>query len=55
MKELQLVLGYLLLNYKVSYDGEPVDILKHRQANVGTVFVEPKIGICVDKLCLIIH
>ena len=50
MKEIQLVLGYLLLNYKVSYDGEPVDILKHRQANIGTVFLEPKIGVLVEKL-----
>ena len=50
MKEIQLVLGYLLLNYKVSYGGESVDILKHTQANFGTVFVEPKIGVRVEKL-----
>ena len=50
MKELQLVLGYLLLNYKVMYDGEPVDILKHRKANMGTVFISPKIGVRVEKI-----
>ena len=50
MKEVQLVIGYLLLNYKISYDGKPLNILDYKQANEGTVFVEPKIGVRVAKL-----
>ena len=50
MKEIQLVLGYLLLNYRIMYDGEEVDILKHRQTYIANIFISPKIGVRVEKL-----
>ena len=50
MKEIQLVLGYLLLNYRIKYDGEPFDILKRRKANLTNVFLDPMVGVRVEKL-----
>lgn len=44
------MLGYLLLRYEVSLDEEIGDLTDYRKGNFATAFLEPKIGVRVQKI-----
>ena len=50
MKEIQLTLGYLLLNYRILLDKEIDDVLKHMSGKFATISCEPQIGVKVERL-----
>ena len=53
MKETYYTLGYLLMNYKVSFknkQAENVDISLHKKANIVTVFLAPPLPIHLDSV-----
>ena len=50
VKEIEYVMGYLLMNYRFKLDMDNVDIVKHRKEAYLTMFVEPKIGIRVERI-----
>ena len=45
-----MVLGYLLMNYRISLDEDVDDILKHRAASFGNISCDPKISVRVTRL-----
>ena len=50
MREIELVLGYLLMNYRITLEKEVDDILEHRVGLFATVSCEPSIGVKVARV-----
>ena len=50
MKELQYILGFLLMKYKFRLNKEINNILDHRKKNYAVIYIEPSIGVKVEKL-----
>ena len=50
MKEVQYILGYIIMNYKLTLD-KPIDnIINYRKGNIGTINMTPNIGVKIQKL-----
>ena len=50
MKELQYILGYLLINYKFTLNEAIDNIINYREGNMETVFMSPSKGAKLQKL-----
>ena len=50
MKEIEMVLGYLLINYRVRLDKDVDDIFKYQTSSFGSLRCEPSIGVRICKL-----
>eukprot|EP01084_Bolivina_argentea_P277844 474493_1 len=50
MKEIQYILAYLLMNYKISLDKPIDDVIKYRKPNLSTVCMSPVVGVKMQKL-----
>eukprot|EP01084_Bolivina_argentea_P259892 438719_1 len=49
-KEIHIILGYLLMNYKITLNKHIDNILDHRKPTLATMFVDPPIGVKLKQI-----